>query len=76
MYIDSLMYIVFRCSCGRHLYALRDARTRTCPCGKRTDLRKTRVLAEAEDARAAGEIVRRLQMGGQEMRGFRQAGGE
>jgi len=69
------MYIVFRCSCGRHLYALRDAKTRTCPCGKRTDLSKTRVLAQAEDARAAGEMVRRLQMGGAEMRGFKQAGG-
>ncbi|OPY52352.1 MAG: hypothetical protein A4E48_01172 [Methanosaeta sp. PtaU1.Bin060] len=70
------MYIVFRCTCGRHLYALQDAKTRTCPCGKRTNLRKAKVLAQAEDARSAGEIVRRLQMGGQEMRGFRQAGGD
>ena len=60
------MYIVFRCSCGRHLYAPKDAKTRTCPCGKRTKLRKARILAEADDAITAGEIVRKLQLGGQE----------
>jgi len=67
------MFIVFRCSCGRHLYAPKDAKTRTCPCGKRTTLRKARILAEADDAIAAGEIVRKLQLGGQEMTGFRTA---
>jgi hypothetical protein len=67
------MFIVFRCSCGRHLYAPKDAKTRTCPCGKRTVLRKARILAEADDAIAAGEIVRKLQLGGQEMTGFRTA---
>ncbi|NMB86682.1 MAG: DUF1922 domain-containing protein [Methanothrix sp.] len=64
------MFIVFRCSCGRHLYAPSDSKTRTCPCKKRTELRKAKILAVAEDARTAGEIVRKLQLGGHEMTGF------
>jgi hypothetical protein len=68
------MFVVFRCSCGRHLYAQFGAKTRTCPCGKRTLLSKARVLAQAEDAYAAGEIVRRLQLGEHGMTGFQPAG--
>jgi len=68
------MFIVFRCSCGRHLYAPEGAKTRSCPCGKRTQLRSVRVLARAEDARAAGEAVRRLQLGEKGMTGFHPAG--
>ncbi|MDD4160910.1 MAG: DUF1922 domain-containing protein [Methanothrix sp.] len=67
------MFVVFRCSCGRHLYAPKDAKTRTCPCGKRTILCKARVLAQAEDAHAAGEIVRTLQLGKHGMTGFQPA---
>jgi hypothetical protein len=70
------MYIVFRCRCGRHLYAQGEARTRTCPCGKRTRLDRVRVLGRAEDATAAGDLVRKMQEGGREMGGFRSAGGE
>jgi len=68
-----LMFIVFRCSCGRHLYAPKDAKTRTCPCKKRTILSKVRILARAEDAFAAGEMVRKLQLGEHGMPGFKQA---
>lgn len=68
------MFVVFRCSCGRHLYASKDAKTRACPCGKRTILSKVRVLAQAEDAYAAGEMVRMLQLEGHDMTGFKQAG--
>jgi hypothetical protein len=67
------MFVVFRCSCGRHLYAPKDAKTRTCPCKKRTLLSKARILARAEDAYAAGEIVRKLQLGGHDMTGFKSA---
>jgi hypothetical protein len=67
------MFIVFRCSCGRHLYSPEDAKTRSCPCGKRTILSKTRILANAEDARAAGDIVRKLQLGEHGMTGFKSA---
>jgi hypothetical protein len=67
------MFVVFRCSCGRHLYAPKDAKTRTCPCGKRTLLSKARILALAEDAYAAGDIVRKLQLGEHGMTGFHQA---
>ena len=67
------MFIVFRCGCGRHLYARKDAKTRTCPCGKRILLSKVRILSKAEDAAAAGEMVRRLQMGTREMTGFKPA---
>jgi len=67
------MFLVFRCSCGRHLYAPKDAQTRTCPCGKRTLLARVKVLAVADDAMAAGEIVRALQMDGREPVGFHPA---
>ncbi|VVB71912.1 Uncharacterised protein [uncultured archaeon] len=67
------MFVVFRCRCGRHLYAPKDAKTRTCPCGKRTLLCRARILARAEDAFAAGEVVRRLQLGEHGMTGFRSA---
>ena len=67
------MFIVFRCSCGRHLYSPDDARTRTCPCGKRTTLSRAKVLATVPDARAAGEMVRRLQLGESGLTGFSQA---
>jgi len=67
------MFVVFRCSCGRHLYAPKEAKTRSCPCGKRNVLAKARVLAQAQDAADAGEIVRKLQMGEHGMTGFRPA---
>ena len=67
------MFIIFRCSCGRHLYAPNDSKTRTCPCGKRTTLCKAKILARAEDATMAGEVVRTLQMDGRAMTGFRRA---
>jgi hypothetical protein len=67
------MFIVFRCSCGRHLYARKEAKSRTCPCGKRNLLSRVRVLSQAEDAAVAGEMVRRLQMGSRGMTGFKPA---
>lgn len=67
------MYLVFRCSCGRHLYAQEGAKTRTCPCGKRSQISKVRILARAEDARAAGDVVRNLQLGDRGMTGFHSA---
>jgi hypothetical protein len=70
------MYIVFRCRCGRHLYSYQEAKTRTCPCGKRTQLDKVRVLGRAENALAAGDLVRKMQADGREMAGFRSAAGK
>lgn len=67
------MFVVFRCVCGRHLYARRDAKTRACPCGKRVDLSSVRILAEAEDAPEAGEMVRALQSKGRVLGGFHPA---
>ncbi|MGA9098342.1 MAG: DUF1922 domain-containing protein [Methanotrichaceae archaeon] len=68
------MYLVFRCSCGRHLYAPAGSKTRTCPCGKRNQLSKVLILAKANDAQSAAEIVRTLQLGNVGMTGFRPAG--
>ncbi|MBN1323447.1 MAG: DUF1922 domain-containing protein [Methanotrichaceae archaeon] len=68
------MFLVFRCSgCGRHLYAPRGAKTRTCPCGKRLNLSKVQILATAESASAAGEMVRTFQLQGQATTGFARA---
>ncbi|HOT06659.1 MAG: hypothetical protein A4E45_00956 [Methanosaeta sp. PtaB.Bin039] len=68
------MFIVFRCRCGQHLYAREEAKSRTCPCGRRLDLGKVLILARADDAREAGDIVRHLQMDGRQTTGFRPAG--
>jgi len=69
------MYLIFKCSgCGRHLYALEGTKSRTCPCGKRINVKKARILARSDDARGAGEIVRTLQLQDNEMRGFSPAG--
>jgi DNA-directed RNA polymerase subunit RPC12/RpoP len=70
------MYLIFRCGdCGRHLYAEKEIKTRTCPCGKRVNLKRVRILARARDAREAGEAVRALQLKGRKMSGFSPAGG-
>ncbi len=61
------MFVVFRCrKCGRHLYASESAKTKTCVCGYRNDLKRVRKLARAETEFEAGEIVRRLQGSGTE----------
>jgi len=65
------MFLIFRCGCGRHLYAPDGSKSRQCPCGRRTILAKAWILARAQDAVDAGEIVRKLQMDGREMTGFR-----
>jgi hypothetical protein len=64
------MFIIFRCRCGRHLYAEEAAKSRACPCGRRINTKNAVVLAKAGDAFSAGEIVRSLQLGGREMHGF------
>jgi hypothetical protein len=64
------MFVIFRCSCGQHLYALKGSKTRTCPCKKRIYISRAKILAEASDAIAAGDIVRKLQLGKHEMCGF------
>jgi len=56
------LYVVFRCiRCGRYLYARVGAKSRTCVCGFKNDLRKVRIVGKAEDERVAGELVRKLQ---------------
>jgi hypothetical protein len=69
-----MAYLVFRCSCGRHLYAQEGAKTRTCPCGKRIQIDRVRILARADDAIEAGDVVRKLQLGDKDMTGFHAAG--
>ena len=69
-----MAYIVFRCNCGRHLYVQEGAKTRTCPCGRKTQIDRVRILARADDAREAGDMVRELQMGDKDMTGFRSDG--
>lgn len=56
------MFVVFRCNkCGRFLCADMGQKTRECPCGKRVEISKAKVYARADDARSAGELVRRFQ---------------
>jgi len=69
-----MAYLIFRCRCGRHLYSHEGAKTRTCPCGRKISLDRVRILARVNDAREAGEAVRKLQMERSGLTGFRPAG--
>lgn len=56
------LYLVIQCEkCGKLSLAKAGQRTRTCPyCGNRPNLLKVRVLASAENARSASEILKAL----------------
>ena len=46
----SVMYVVFRCDCGRVLYTKDYKKTKKCPnCSKTLNVKQRRVLAKSED---------------------------
>ncbi len=55
------MYLIFRCDCGRAMYAKEGVATRKCVCGKTIKVKTRRIFKKAEDAEAASEMVRELQ---------------
>ncbi len=55
------MYLIFRCDCGRVLYARKGVATRKCTCGKTIKVKGRRILKKVETARDASEAVQEMQ---------------
>lgn len=55
------MYLIFRCDCGRVLYAKKGVATRKCSCGKTIKVKSRRILKKVETARDATDAVQALQ---------------
>ena len=55
------MYLIFRCSCGRALYAKEGVSQKKCVCGKIFKVKDRRILKKAPDVETASEMVRKLQ---------------
>ncbi len=55
------MYLIFRCDCGRGMYAKEGVATRKCVCGKTIKVKTRRIIKKVEDYQAASDEVRDLQ---------------
>ena len=55
------MYVIFRCDCGRVLYAKQGVATRKCTCGKTITVKSRRILKKVETAQDASEAVQEMQ---------------
>jgi hypothetical protein len=55
------MYLIFRCDCGRVLYAKKGVATRKCVCGKSLKVKQRRIFKKVETAEDASETVRKMQ---------------
>jgi hypothetical protein len=56
-----MSYLIFRCDCGRALYAKDTSKTRKCTCGKVLNVKKRRILKIAETNQDAIQGVQDLQ---------------
>ena len=54
------MYLIFRCDCGRVLYA-KGVATRKCTCGKTIKVKSRRILQKVETAQDATYVVQKMQ---------------
>ena len=55
------MYLIFRCDCGRVLYAKKGVATRKCTCGKTIKVKSRRILQRVETAEDATYAVQKMQ---------------
>lgn len=55
------MYYIFRCDCGRVLYAKKGVATRKCPCGKTLKVKSRRILQKADTIEDATYAVQKMQ---------------
>lgn len=55
------MYLIFRCDCGRVLYAKEGVNTRKCTCGKTLKVKSRRLLVKTETQQQATEMVQEFQ---------------
>ena len=47
------MYLIFRCDCGRAVYAKDGVKQKKCVCGKNLKVAERRIMAKTEDAQTA-----------------------
>ncbi|MDL2245981.1 DUF1922 domain-containing protein [Methanobrevibacter sp. OttesenSCG-928-K11] len=55
------MYLIFRCDCGRVLYAKEGVATRKCVCGKSIKVKSRRIFKKVETNEEAAESVQEMQ---------------
>jgi hypothetical protein len=55
------MYLIFRCDCGRAIYAKEGVSRRKCVCGKNLKVKERRIIAKTDESRNAAEMVQKLQ---------------
>lgn len=55
------MYSIFRCDCGRVLYAKEGVVTRKCVCGKSLKVKERRIFKKVDTSEDASETVRKMQ---------------
>ena len=56
-----IMYIIFRCDCGRALYAKEGVATRKCVCGKTLKVKSRRIFKKAATREDASLAVQEMQ---------------
>ncbi len=61
------MYLIFRCDCGRVLYAKEGRKTRKCVCGKVLEVKTRRIFQKVETREDASIAVQNMQ---EEIHGF------
>lgn len=49
------MYLIFRCDCGRAVYAKEGVNVKKCVCGKNLKVAQRRIIAKTEDHQTASE---------------------
>lgn len=55
------MYLIFRCDCGRVLYAKQGIATRKCVCGKTLKVKSRRIFKKVKTREEASETVQNMQ---------------
>ena len=55
------MYLIFRCDCGRVLYAKEGVATRKCVCGKTLKVKGRRIFKKVETREEASYAVQQMQ---------------
>ena len=56
-----MMYIIFRCDCGRAMYSKEGFITKKCVCGKNLKVKERRIIAKVDETEQASDMVRKLQ---------------
>ena len=55
------MYLIFRCDCGRALYAKEGIATRRCVCGKTLKVKSRRIFQKVDSREDASLAVQKMQ---------------